>query len=231
MLLFSYIVRSDNGFSPNPFHGCCTLACCKPGIRRTAGIGDWIAGLTSKCHGHKLAFAMCVGEALSIAEYWNDARFLKKRANFNSPCGALGDNIYEPLEIGKTFRQHRSRHSLHNAKYPPGNPERYTEVEDGALKKRDLSGERVIISTEFVYFGTDAAVELPDTLRTSMAVGRGYRNRFSPQILTDWQAFIATLPRGIQGRSDIDDCLRPRERRAECVAPKVTKVTRNSGDC
>ena len=28
--LYSYIVATDSGFSPNPFHGFCTLACCKP---------------------------------------------------------------------------------------------------------------------------------------------------------------------------------------------------------
>lgn len=31
--LFSYIVACDSGFSPNPFWGICTLACCKPRIR------------------------------------------------------------------------------------------------------------------------------------------------------------------------------------------------------
>ena len=30
MTLYSYIVKHDNGFAPNPFHGFCTLACCKP---------------------------------------------------------------------------------------------------------------------------------------------------------------------------------------------------------
>ena len=36
MTLYSYTVAADTGFAPNPFHGFCTLACCKPGIRRTA---------------------------------------------------------------------------------------------------------------------------------------------------------------------------------------------------
>lgn len=33
-VLFSYIVRWDHGFAPNPFHGICSLATCKPGIRK-----------------------------------------------------------------------------------------------------------------------------------------------------------------------------------------------------
>ena len=33
----------DYGFAPNPYFGYCTLATCKPVIRRCAGVGDWIA--------------------------------------------------------------------------------------------------------------------------------------------------------------------------------------------
>ena len=40
--LFSYVVRSDGGFAPNPFFGYCTLATCKPRIRKGALVGDWI---------------------------------------------------------------------------------------------------------------------------------------------------------------------------------------------
>ncbi len=42
--LFSYTIPID-GAAPNPFHGMCSLAICKPAIRRTASSGDWIVGL------------------------------------------------------------------------------------------------------------------------------------------------------------------------------------------
>lgn len=35
--LFSYVVETDSGFAPNPFFGVCTLARCKPSIRRAVG--------------------------------------------------------------------------------------------------------------------------------------------------------------------------------------------------
>jgi len=38
--LYSYTVRYDDGAAPNPFNGMCTLAICKPAIRRTAAPGD-----------------------------------------------------------------------------------------------------------------------------------------------------------------------------------------------
>src|SRR5712671_5339411 len=34
MRLYSYVVARDFGFAPNPFFGVCTLATCKPDIRK-----------------------------------------------------------------------------------------------------------------------------------------------------------------------------------------------------
>lgn len=34
MKIFTYIMTDDRGFAPNPYFGLCTLACCKPKIRR-----------------------------------------------------------------------------------------------------------------------------------------------------------------------------------------------------
>ena len=45
--LFSYKLTNDGGFAPNPFWGALTLATCKPQIRLSKRIGDWIAGFSS----------------------------------------------------------------------------------------------------------------------------------------------------------------------------------------
>src|SRR5262249_55154673 len=45
--LFSYCIPYDFGSAPNPFWGLCTLAICKPDIRRTANVGDWVVGTGS----------------------------------------------------------------------------------------------------------------------------------------------------------------------------------------
>jgi len=62
MSVFSYIVTHDSGFAPNPFWGFCTLACCKPMIRKTAVRGDWIVELSPKKLGNRLVFVMEVTE-------------------------------------------------------------------------------------------------------------------------------------------------------------------------
>ena len=79
MRIFAYILKVDSGFSPNPFHGWCTLACCKPAIRRKARPGDWIVGITPKKLDNQLAYAMRVDESLTFTEYWSDRRFRGKR--------------------------------------------------------------------------------------------------------------------------------------------------------
>ena len=38
--LYSYIVSYDHGNAPNPDFNICTLAICKPVIRRCAKVGD-----------------------------------------------------------------------------------------------------------------------------------------------------------------------------------------------
>jgi hypothetical protein len=40
-MLYSYVVRWDHGFAPNPFYETCTVATCKPYIakRQTGTIG------------------------------------------------------------------------------------------------------------------------------------------------------------------------------------------------
>jgi Nucleotide modification associated domain 2 len=41
--VFSYVVTHDKGFAPNPYFGFLTLATCKPQIRKSARVGDWLS--------------------------------------------------------------------------------------------------------------------------------------------------------------------------------------------
>ena len=87
----------DYGFAPNPYFGYCTLATCKPVIRRCAGVGDWIAafGAAKSPVCGKLVALMRVEECLSFDEYWEDERFKCKRPVFNKGVMHMyGDNIY-----------------------------------------------------------------------------------------------------------------------------------------
>jgi len=102
MKLYSYIVNHDTGFSPNPFWGYCTLADCKPTIRRTAEVGDWIVGLSPKATGNRVIFAMEVEEIIKFEQYYRDKRFTYKIPDYTKGevIYKTGDNIYKPLGIG-----------------------------------------------------------------------------------------------------------------------------------
>ena len=190
MDLFSYIVAVDAGFAPNPFHGYCTLACCKPVVRRVARVGDWVIGLSRKVQGNKLIFAMRIEEKLSFEQYWRDRRFAKKRPKMASKqvIPRRGDNIYKPIGNGE-FKQLWSGHSEENGSEKPN------------LKAHDLGGKFVLISKRFTYFGQEG-IALPDGLEGCIA-GRGHRRiRYDDDddLWNGLRAFLDALPGGVRGK-------------------------------
>lgn len=185
--LFSYVVASDSGFAPNPFWGSCTLATCKPAIRRTARVGDWVAGLSPKASGNRLVYAMRVAEVMPIDSYFADPRFQVKKPD---PSGgrvrARGDNIYAPGPVPGQLRQLPSLHS------------RIDGGEDLAHARRDLGGLNVLVSDEFWYFG-GSGPPLPDHLSVLIG-GRGHKNRFPPDVVEEFLAFLQAFPAGVTGK-------------------------------
>ena len=158
--VYMYVVARDFGFAPNPFHGVCTLATCKPSIRRTAQIGDWVVGMggsrlkaTGKC-----IFAMKVTGTMRFDEYWSDITYRSKRpARNGSRKTIVGDNIYHTE--GGNWLQEDSHHSL-----PDGTPNHYNV-------NHDTKTDRVLLSSYFYYFGL-AAPQVPETILSRI----GYTN-------------------------------------------------------
>ena len=150
--LFSYTIPIDDGAAPNPFHGMCSLAICKPTIRRVAQPGDWIAGLGSR-HApsgdlsSRLVCAMVVQEAISLAQYDRRApqEWPQRIPNLMSRdlADRLGDCIYN---------------------YGAGDPpEQRAGVHSAANRKADIGGMNVLLSWDFYYFG-NRAIKLREDL-------------------------------------------------------------------
>jgi hypothetical protein len=165
--LFSYKMTHDTGFAPNPFWGELTLATCKPQIRLSKDKGDWIAGFTSgdlcgdPVGGEKLVFLMKVEDKLTIAQYFSSPRYRNKIPDPANPLRVwrAGDNIYRPLSSDGSFEQ------LPSQDHDCGN------------MKSDLSGEFVLTSTEFFYFGGEA-IMIPKEVRPEVPTGQsGYGRR------------------------------------------------------
>jgi Nucleotide modification associated domain 2 len=175
--LFSYTIPIDDGAAPNPFHGMCTLTICKPGIRRAAVAGDWIAGLGAKLSpsgdlSGRLVYAMCVEEVVTLEKYDELApkRWPHRIPKISSPnlWDRLGDCIYD-YSSGKA----RLRASVHS----PRN------------RKTDLSGKTALISSDFYYFGREALL-LPKRLQSICHQTQGHRSHLNDPFVDDFVEWI-----------------------------------------
>lgn len=170
--LYAYIITRDFGFAPNPFHGHCTLATCKPGIRKSAKVGDWILGVGGanlEQVKHKCILLMKVTEKISFNNYWRDSRFsIKKPARNGSHVQMLGDNIYHQ-DDNNQWIQEDSHHSNADGSFNMTNLE------------RDTSADQVLISEHFYYFG-DKAIEV-DLNSIDYHGGIGYKKILLEQSL------------------------------------------------
>ena len=165
MKIFSYVVDHDNGFSPNPYYGVCTLAHCtfgkkgKKNVIELAKTGDWVVGTggngkRSAGHG-KLIYAMRVDERLTLKQYYHDRRFRKKK----------------PRENG-SFKQ---------------------SCGDNLSKSKYRTNRFVLISHKYFYFG-DKAIKIPPRFRNHPThplekKGPGFRSKFSEKFtiaVTEW---------------------------------------------
>jgi hypothetical protein len=195
--IYSYVVRYDSGFAPNPFYGYCTLATCKPDIRRSAESGDWVVGSASNARdirrGGHMVYAMRVTEAITFDEYSRDIRFeAKKPFRRGSRKQSCGDNIYFRDTPKRDWRQRDSFHS----------------TEDGQLHTehvtRDTGVNRVLISDDYVYFGGTGPA-FPDDLQDEngrplckRGIGRSCLD--DPQLVEALERWIRSLDvRGYQG--------------------------------
>ena len=166
--VYMYVVDRDFGFAPNPFHGVCTLATCKPPIRKGARVGDWVIGMGgSRLHATgRCIYAMEVTQTVTFNVYWASREFRNKRPVRNgSRVMMVGDNIYHRPAGETAWRQLDSHHSLADGSPNPLNVE------------RDTKADRVLISRNFYYFGSKA----PD-VPTGMLKRIGFKNARSHRV-------------------------------------------------
>ncbi|WP_195439561.1 Nmad2 family putative nucleotide modification protein [Parabacteroides goldsteinii] len=181
---FSYIVKRDYGFAPNPFYGVLTLATCKPKIRKSANVGDFIIGNATAADGHKLIFMAKVSEIMTFDTYWTTDRFQQKKPVMNGSLKKLyGDNIYHHDKKGNWFQD--NSHHTHA---------------DGSVNKDNLnrdttSTDHVLICEEFFYLGKSMS-QVPKEYAVCIHKGRGHHcpNYADAQKL--WDYLKAQYPSG-----------------------------------
>lgn len=192
--IHSYVVRYDSGFAPNPFYEYCTLATCKPNIRKGADIGDWVVGSGSNDRriqrGGYLVYAMQVTETMTFDEYVVDPRFNSKKPYRNgSRKQSCGDNIYFRSAPDAAWQQHDSFHSRSDGSL---NPDHVT---------RDTAVNRVLLSDNFVYFGGEGP-EFPEELkdqkgRSLCKTGIGLTTFDDPELVANLERWVRSF--GLSG--------------------------------
>jgi hypothetical protein len=160
--VYVYVVDRDFGFAPNPFHGFCTLATCKPGIRKKAKVDDWVIGVGGSRLGAtgRCVYAMRISAILTFNEYWSNAAYLDKKPVRNGSSKMMvGDNIYNYDSESRTWKQADSHHSC----------------ADGSVNRHNLDvdtqTDKVLISRYFYYFGIEAP-----TILNQLLDAMGYKN-------------------------------------------------------
>jgi len=184
MTVFSYVIEHDLGFAPNPFHGVCTLACCKPKIRKRAELGDYILGMGAvrpNLKGH-ISYWMRVDEILKFDQYWENPRFRRKKPVMTGTTYLrYGDNIYH-RDGGKKYKQEDSFHSLEDG-----------SVSVGDLRRDTAATDKVLISYNFAYWGK-AGIKLPKELACFAISGPGHKSRFSEEQIETLLAWLSKHP-------------------------------------
>jgi hypothetical protein len=189
MRLYSYVVARDYGFAPNPFYSICTLATCKPIIRKMASVNDWIVGTGSGAKKRKrkdyLIYVMQVEQILTFDQYWNNPRYSCKKPNLHgSKKQAFGDNIYHFDKTSDSWCQANSHHS-----FPDGSP-------NPVNIKTDTKSQKVLISSNFAYWGGKGP-KIPCQFRNhqgeDICAGRNHKVNFSDTLVCDFLEWFRSL--------------------------------------
>lgn len=171
--LYSYCIPYDNGAAPNPFWGFCTLVICKPVIRRTAQVGDWIVGTGSRQNGfeNKVVYVMEITQKMTMKAYddYCKDQLPQKIPNWSSEIfeEKVGDCIYDFSSIHPYIRK---------------------GVHDERNRHRDLGGEYALLSDHYYYFGNKPQV-LPEYLKPIVRQGQGHKSTSNNQyfhLFIDW---------------------------------------------
>jgi hypothetical protein len=178
MKLYSYCIPTDDGAAPNPFWDICTLTICKPVIRRTANVGDWIVGVGSKNvqgkdYSGRMVYAMKITEVMSLAEYDEFCREVlpKKIPDIDS----------------RSYRR-----KVGDCQYDYSNGTRAIQREGVHLPKnraKDLRGKNALLSNHFYYFGNNAK-KLPAKFSVLVRQGQGHQKDKNDEIKDEFVKWL-----------------------------------------
>jgi putative DNA base modification enzyme with NMAD domain len=175
--IWRYVLATDNGMAPCAEQGILSLCLCKPMIRRSAGVGEWVVGFVPRrINGGRVhvAWAGQIAESVSMGDY--EKRFPGRR-----------DAIYRLVE----------------SKW--GEPDILVPLRDDyhadeRNRSRDRKGKNVLIFRAFWYWGS-VGINAPDEIvdLAHYYVGQSTKNS-SPEKIARLEAWLRSVAEpGIHG--------------------------------
>jgi len=168
--LYKYVITHDTGKAPCIDNNLLTLCICKPKIRKTAKVGDWVLATASKqkiSREPRIVYAAKITKKITMEQYAleNEVR---------------QDKIYS--FDGLSLRHNGS--STHSEPYD---------------QKTDIGGVFCLVSNEFWYFG-NMAIELPKELSFLYHFGRGHSKIRDQLLLEVTEKYFSGIEPGILGK-------------------------------
>ncbi|MBI3929362.1 MAG: hypothetical protein HY319_27695 [Armatimonadetes bacterium] len=202
-----YVEPWDTGMAPNITGGVCTLATCKPAIRRCTKIGhEWIlatgavktlmhveGGKKFENWKDRINYAMVPDERLSYDDYFHDPRFAAKIPHTRQDPG---DNLYHLDAAGKKYQAVDCVNKIHSTN---------DRMEPIDFTRVDLSAPEALVAHDFWYWG-DHAPHLsetglkPKTIQTILHAKRGHLVVRDPEVIKDVVDWLRTQKPGIHGQ-------------------------------
>lgn len=195
MTTWTYRLDHDLGFAPNPFFGWCSLACCKPDIRKHAKLNDLIVGVAGSGerglgrYHPQLIYWMRVDAEMTFDQYWNDPRFTRKRPQIPGPkVRMVGDRTYRHEDGCADWSFDTSMHYIASA------PQK-----NGGHVVSDTKVDRVLLSQNYTYWGKSGPA-IPSHLLPLFPPRRGHKRNHDLALLAELHAILALgKPLGLAG--------------------------------
>ncbi len=207
--LIAYVMPWDTGMAPNITGGVCTLATCKPAIRRGVNLGrDWVVAVgavktvmhvaggkkTYENWKDRLVYAMVPDERLTYDQYFHDKRF---GAKIPQASNDPGDNLYYREKPGAPYTTVPHVNDIHRS------DERMRYSSNFAA--HDQTADAVLVANKFWYWGENAP-HLADTglkqksIDGIMHARRGHVVINDPDIIRDVVDWLRAQEPGIHGQ-------------------------------
>jgi hypothetical protein len=168
--LFVYRIVTDAGAAPHISNGYLTLTLCKPQIRRTAKVGDYVLSLVALQHMHltgkgddrfyKAAYLFKITETVNMLEYeeWCSSHAPDKICTNYDPTKVYTEKDFDLRNC--QYNKHGVQRSGINAPHGPGNIQ------------KDLSGKFSLISNHFAAWKSTSPHTLTDKTMETIGLNK-----------------------------------------------------------